>query len=57
MKIGIVNGAQLADPNGLLEGTGKKHKYIQLKTASDLNRSGVKQLIEAAHAAWQERNA
>ena len=57
VKIGIVNGAQLADPNALLDGTGKKHKYIQLKTPSDLNRSGVKQLIEAAHAAWQERNA
>ena len=56
VKIGIVNGAELADPNGLLEGTGKKHKYIQLKTASDLNRSGVKQLMETAHAAWRQRN-
>jgi len=57
VKIGIVNGATLADPTGLLEGSGKKHKYIQLKTASDLNRSGVKQLIEAAYAAWRQRNA
>jgi hypothetical protein len=57
VKIGIVNGAELADPTGLLEGTGRKHKYIQLKTAADLNRSGVKQLIEAAHAAWRQRNA
>jgi hypothetical protein len=57
VKIGIVNGAELSDPSGLLEGTGKKHKYIQLKTAADLNRSGVKELIAAAHAAWRQRNA
>jgi len=57
VKIGLVGGAELADPNGLLEGSGKKHKYIQLKMASDLNRPGVKQLIKAAHAAWRQRNA
>ena len=57
VKIGFVHGAKLADPTGLLEGSGKKHKYIQLKTGSDLNRSGVKQLIEAAYAAWRQRNA
>lgn len=56
VKIGLVGGAELADPHGLLEGAGKKHKYIQLHTASDLAGPGVKQLIEAAYAAWQERN-
>jgi hypothetical protein len=35
VKVGFVNGAELADPTGLLEGSGKKHKYIQLKTVSD----------------------
>ena len=53
VKIGFVNGATLPDPAGLLEGSGKKHKYIQLKTASDLNRPGVKQLIQAAFTAWR----
>ena len=57
VKIGFVNGTELADPAGLLEGSGKKHKYIQLKTASDLKRPGVRQLIEAAYAAWRQRNA
>ena len=57
VKIGFVNGAELPDPARLLEGSGKKHKYIQLKTASDLKRSSVRQLVEAAHAAWQQRNA
>ena len=57
VKLGLVNGAELADPTGMLEGSGKKHKYVQLKTASDLSRSGVKQLIEAAYTAWRQRNA
>jgi hypothetical protein len=41
---------------GLLEGGGKIHKYVQLHTASDLNRPGLKQLIKVARAAWQQRN-
>jgi hypothetical protein len=53
VKVGLVNGAALPDPAGLLEGSGKKHKYIQLKTASDLDRADVKQLIKAAYAAWR----
>jgi hypothetical protein len=57
VKVGFVNGAALADPTGLLEGSGKKHKYIQLETASDLNRADFQQLIRAAYAAWRERNA
>src|SRR6185295_11842635 len=57
VKIGFVGGAALADPNKLLEGSGKKHKYIQLHTTSDLSRSGITQLIEAAYAAWQQRNS
>ena len=57
VKIGFVRGAELPDPTRLLEGSGKRHKYIQLKTASDLDRSGVKQLVEAACAAWRQRNA
>jgi hypothetical protein len=57
VKVGFVGGASLADPNSLLEGSGKKHKYIQVHTASDLSRPGVKQLIKTAYAAWQQRNA
>ena len=56
VKIGFVRGVELTDPVGLLEGSGKIHKYVQLHTASDLNRPGLKQLIKAARAAWQQRN-
>jgi len=56
VKLGFVRGAELTDPNGLLEGAGKTHKYVQLRTASDLTDPNLKQLIKTARAAWQERN-
>src|SRR5688572_25299133 len=30
VKLGIVGGATLPDPNGLMEGAGKKHRYVVL---------------------------
>ena len=56
VKLGFVRGAELNDPNGLLGGSGKTHKYVQLHAASDLNGPALKQLIKIAHAAWQQRN-
>ena len=55
VKLGLVRGSELHDPKGLLEGSGKTHKYVQLHKDSDLKRPGLKQLIKAAHAAWQKR--
>src|SRR4051812_2985051 len=48
VKLGIVNGASLPDPNGLLEGAGKKHRYVVLNAAGDLKQKGVTELIKAA---------
>ena len=55
VKLGLVRGAELADPRGLLEGSGKVHRYIQLRAVSDLQRAGVRQLVEAGYAAWRQR--
>jgi hypothetical protein len=56
VKLGLVRGAELSDPHRLLDGKGKTHKSISLRTAGDLDRPGVEDLIRAAHAAWRERN-
>ena len=56
VKLGLVRGAEFADPNGLLEGSGKTHRYVSLKTPSDLRRPGLKKLVQAAVAARRERN-
>jgi hypothetical protein len=55
VKLGLVGGAELPDPDGLLQGRGRVHRYVQLKAASDLRKAGVAQLVRAAKAAWQAR--
>jgi hypothetical protein len=55
VKLGIVNGATLKDPQHLLEGSGKRHKYVALTAKSDLRRPGLKALLKAAVATWKEK--
>ena len=55
VKLGLARGAELPDPKGLLEGSGKIHRYIRIETTSDLRRPGLKQLVKAAVVAWQKR--
>ena len=55
VKLGLARAAELLDPEGLLEGSGKVHRYIQLHTSSDLRKPGLRQLLKMAKAAWQAR--
>jgi hypothetical protein len=54
VKLGIARSAELPDPNGLLEGAGKVHRYVALAKPSDLRKAGLKQLLKAAVAAWKK---
>jgi len=46
--LGIVGGASMPDPNGLLEGAGKKHRYVVLNEAADLKKKkGIAALIKS----------
>ena len=56
VKLGIARSAVLPDPHGLLEGTGKVHRYVALNKPSDLKRPAIKQLIKAAVVAWKKRS-
>jgi len=56
VKLGIARSAELPDPHGLLEGTGKVHRYVALTRSSDLRKPGIKQLLKAAVAAWKKRS-
>jgi hypothetical protein len=55
IKLGLVGGASLPDPRGLLEGSGKVHRYVQLSKPEDLKKAGLKSLVNAARAACQKR--
>ncbi len=55
VKLGLVGGAALADPYGLLAGTGKVHRHVQLHTLQDLKKPGLKQLVLGASVACHKR--
>ena len=57
VKLGLVGGAALPDPRGLLAGSGKVHRHVQLRTVRDLQQAGLKQLVLGASAACHKRLA
>ena len=57
VKLGVVNGATLPDPAKLLEGAGKKHKYVVVKDVASAKRAALKALLKSAHVAWAARRA
>ena len=56
VKLGIARGAEIDDPDGLLEGSGKRHRHVPLGTAADLERPGLKALLVAAVANWKAQS-
>lgn len=48
VTLGIAGGASLPDPAGLMEGTGKVHRHVKIRTAADLQRPELADLMEAA---------
>ncbi|MBS2033940.1 DUF1801 domain-containing protein [bacterium] len=50
VSIGFSLGAELADPDGLLEGTGKRQRHVKVKQASQLSSPGLRALLERAWA-------
>jgi hypothetical protein len=45
---GFYYGSELPDPRRLLEGTGKLMRHVKLRTAGDLDRPGLRELVERA---------
>jgi hypothetical protein len=48
VNLGFPNGATLPDPNGVLEGEGKKMRHIKFASEGDLERPFVRRYIQAA---------
>src|SRR3974390_1704514 len=49
VNVGFFHGAQLSDPEGLLEGSGKRMRHVQLIPDSPPNAAALGKLIEAAY--------
>ena len=48
VTLGIAHGVGLPDPAGLLEGAGKVHRHVKLRTPADLARPELRDLMAAA---------
>ncbi len=55
LKLGFYKGVELPDPDGLLRGTGKISRYIEIKSPDQINSSAVKELISNALVAYKQR--
>lgn len=51
VTLGLAGGASLPDPDGLLEGSGKVHRHVKLRTVADIDRPELRALLESAVAA------
>jgi hypothetical protein len=55
VNVGFFRGAELADPAGLLEGTGKFMRHVKLRPDRPLDSGALKTLIETAYADMRRR--
>lgn len=54
VNLGFYYGAQLSDPEQLLEGTGNNLRHIKIKTVDDVDRLAIRQMIEQSLAERQQ---
>ncbi len=54
VNVGFFRGAEIADPDGLLEGTGKFMRHVKLRPERDVDATALVNLIETAYADMKE---
>lgn len=57
VNVGFFRGAELEDPAGLLEGTGKSMRHVKLRPDGDIDATALVELIESAYSDMQRRLA
>lgn len=50
VNIGFYRGVELADPNGLLKGTGRRHRHITIRSDAELADPALHELFATALA-------
>jgi hypothetical protein len=48
VRLGIAGGATLPDPEGLMQGTGKVHRHIKIRTEGELANPALHTLLKSA---------
>jgi hypothetical protein len=55
VNVGFFRGAEIADPDGLLEGTGKFMRHVKLRPDREVDEAALERLIETAYADMRKR--
>lgn len=55
VNVGFFRGAELADPEGLLEGAGRFMRHVKLSPDRPVNEPALTKLIQTAYADMKER--
>jgi hypothetical protein len=55
VNVGFFRGAEIADPDGLLEGTGKFMRHVKLRPDRDVDAGALRNLIETAYTDMRNR--
>jgi len=55
IKLGFYKGSELPDPENLLTGSGKVHRYVEIKSEKDIRSRAIKQLVKEAIKSWKAR--
>jgi len=50
VNVGFFHGADLPDPGGLLEGSGKRMRHVKLRPGADVNAAALGKLIDEAYS-------
>jgi hypothetical protein len=55
VNVGFFRGAEIDDPQGLLEGTGKFMRHVKLRPDRDVDATALTKLVETAYADMRRR--
>jgi hypothetical protein len=55
VNVGFFRGAEISDPHGLLEGTGKFMRHVKLQPERDVDGATLAELITAAYVDMKRR--
>jgi hypothetical protein len=55
VNVGFFRGAEIPDPEGLLEGTGRLMRHVKLRPGEDLDATALSSLIQDAYADIRRR--
>src|SRR5687767_5992443 len=55
VNVGFFRGAEIEDPEGLLEGTGKFMRHVKLRPERDVNATALRKLVETAYTDMRRR--